>query len=73
VKRQAQQALSSKPKLQLHIVLDAPKVAVPIPEAPNGSEGALHDMSVCAAACLQTMVGSMAAVGLPSLPPRMYS
>lgn len=41
VRRQAQKALSSKPKLQLHVTLDAPKVAVPIPAAPDDSEG-LH-------------------------------
>ena len=52
VKKQAQQALSAKPKLQLHITLDAPKVAVPIPEAPGGSEGVLRDMQKHAvAAC----------------------
>lgn len=39
VKKQAREALSSKPKLQLHLTLDAPKVAVPIPAAPDGSEG----------------------------------
>lgn len=40
VKKQAQAALFSKPKLQLHVTLDAPKVAVPIPAAPGSPEGA---------------------------------
>lgn len=40
-RRQVAAALSAKPKLQLHVSLDAPKVAVPIPAA--GDEG-VHAM-----------------------------
>ena len=38
--RRVRTALSAKPKLLLHVTLDAPKVAVPVPAPPDGSEGA---------------------------------
>ena len=39
-KASVQAALSQKPKLKLHVTLDAPKVAIPIPAVPGPADGA---------------------------------
>ena len=50
-----QAALSQKPKFKLHVTLDAPKVAIPIPATPETPDGSaphttvLHD-------CASTMM-----------------
>ncbi len=40
-KASVQAALSQKPKLKLHVTLDAPKVAIPIPAVPDTADSAL--------------------------------
>ena len=38
-KASVQAALSQKPQLKLHVTLDAPKVAIPIPAVPDTADG----------------------------------
>ena len=40
-KASVQAALSHKPKFKLHVTLDAPKVAIPIPAVPDTADGAV--------------------------------
>ncbi len=42
-KASMQAALSQKPKFKLHVTLDAPKVAVPIPATPGTEDGVAHE------------------------------
>ena len=41
-------ALSAKPKFKLHLTLDAPKVAVPVPAIAGSTDGALSALIIYA-------------------------
>ncbi len=49
-KASVQAALSQKPKFKLHVTLDAPKVAIPIPATPGTPDGVQLALQSCMAA-----------------------
>ena len=46
-KASVQAALSQKPKFKLHVTLDAPKVAIPIPATPGTPDGTTRTSCSC--------------------------